>query len=293
MDENGWLGADGKYYGGADSAAKSFADKFGWKKPSPPAYPKERSERLRVFLCHAKEDKPKVRELYDRLSANGLDPWLDEKNLLPGQTWKSEITQAIQESDCVLVCLSQCAATKTGYVQKEMREALERADEQPDGRIFLIPLRFDHCDIPARFSEIQWVDYFEPDGFERLIRAFDNLSKWLNSANRKVLAPAPYGAILYLPDDERNLLIDIASEPSGTGLVRLRISKDSVSLDIFNGEHYENFVKKNSSDEVDYWRSVISKLVALNFLEQRDGRGEIFSITKAGYDAVFTLPNFK
>lgn len=187
--ENGWLGFGGEYYATADDAHRSYARRFGWKEPSPPAHPKEQSQRLRVFLCHAKEDKPQVRDLYVRLSASGLDPWLDERNLLPGQIWMSEITQAIRESDAVLVCLSHTAITKTGYLHKEIREALERADEQPPGRIFLIPLRFDECEVPERFHEIQWVDYFEPDGYKRLILAFVNLAGWLNRANRKVLAP--------------------------------------------------------------------------------------------------------
>ncbi|MFZ5910497.1 MAG: TIR domain-containing protein [Chloroflexota bacterium] len=41
--------------------------------------------KLRVFLCHASHDKPAVRELYQRLKAEGwIDPWLDEENLFPG-----------------------------------------------------------------------------------------------------------------------------------------------------------------------------------------------------------------
>jgi hypothetical protein len=40
---------------------------------------------LRVFLCHASADKPAVRELYEKLTARGIDAWLDEKKLLPGQ----------------------------------------------------------------------------------------------------------------------------------------------------------------------------------------------------------------
>ncbi len=38
--------------------------------------------KLRVFLCHSSQDKPIVRELYQRLNAEGwIDPWLDEENL--------------------------------------------------------------------------------------------------------------------------------------------------------------------------------------------------------------------
>jgi hypothetical protein len=40
------------------------------------------------FLCHASQDKPIVRELYQRLLAEGwIDPWLDEEKLLPGSSF--------------------------------------------------------------------------------------------------------------------------------------------------------------------------------------------------------------
>jgi len=41
--------------------------------------------RLRVFLCHAAGDKAQVRKLYDRLLSDGIEPWLDERQLLAGQ----------------------------------------------------------------------------------------------------------------------------------------------------------------------------------------------------------------
>jgi len=50
------------------------------------------SRKLRVFLCHASQDKPIVRELYQRLFAEGwIDPWLDEEKLPQVRigTWKS------------------------------------------------------------------------------------------------------------------------------------------------------------------------------------------------------------
>ena len=38
---------------------------------------------LKVFLCHASQDKPIVRELYQRLLAEGwIDPWLDEEKFI-------------------------------------------------------------------------------------------------------------------------------------------------------------------------------------------------------------------
>jgi len=69
--------------------------------------PDTKNRSLRVFLCHASDDKPAVRELYRQLCAEGwLDVWLDEEKLLPGQEWDLEIEKAVEAADVVLVCLS-------------------------------------------------------------------------------------------------------------------------------------------------------------------------------------------
>ena len=126
------------------------------------------NRKLKVFLCHSKDDKPKVRELYRHLVADGFDAWLDEEKLMPGQEWDLEIRKAVRKSDVVVVCLSKGSVTKTGYVQKEIRFALDVADEQPEGAIYLIPLRLEDCEVPSRLGKWQWVDLFESKGYEKL-----------------------------------------------------------------------------------------------------------------------------
>ncbi|MBP7687715.1 MAG: toll/interleukin-1 receptor domain-containing protein, partial [Thermoflexales bacterium] len=110
------------------------------------------SRALRVFLCHASSDKPAVRDLYQRLRADGFEPWLDEEDILPGQDWKREIPKAVRESDIVLVCLSKHSINKEGYVQKEIKVALDVAEEKPDDVIFLIPVKLEECDVPERLA---------------------------------------------------------------------------------------------------------------------------------------------
>lgn len=126
---------------------------------------------LRIFLCYAHDDKPAVRELYQRLCADGIDAWLDEKNLLPGQDWQREIHQAVRKSDVVIVCLSRGSINKEGYVQKEIKFALDIAEEKPDDIIFLIPLKLEECDMLERLNRWHWVDYFNVDGYSLLMRS--------------------------------------------------------------------------------------------------------------------------
>jgi len=130
------------------------------------------TRRIRVFLCHSSGDKLAVRQLYQRLKACNLDPWLDEENLLPGQDWEEEIRKAVQEADVVIVCLSRGSISKTGFVQKEIKFALNVAEEKPEGVIFIIPLLLEECTIPERLSRWQAVKYFEQDGFDKLMKTF-------------------------------------------------------------------------------------------------------------------------
>ena len=125
----------------------------------------------RVFLCHSSADKPTVRELYRRLRSDGVNPWFDEEDLLPGQLWEKEIPKAVRSSSAVIVCISQNSVEKTGYVQKEVSCALDAAEEQPEGRIFLIPAKLEDCDVPDRLKHLHWVNLFEPHGYERLLKA--------------------------------------------------------------------------------------------------------------------------
>jgi hypothetical protein len=135
------------------------------------------SRPLRVFLCHAFADKPQVRVLFKRLQADGFEPWLDETKLLPGYQWKHEIIKALSDSDAVLVCLTRQSVSKTGFVQREISAAIDLAEERPEGTVYLIPVRLEHCDVPLRLQRWQWVDFFETEGYEVLRKSLKALEQ--------------------------------------------------------------------------------------------------------------------
>jgi len=115
-----------------------------------------------------------------------MDPWLDEEKLLPGQDWQYEIRRAIKASDIALVCLSTKSITKVGFVQKEIKYALDVADELPIGTIFIIPLRLDECDVPERLQQWQWISMKDPRWYNSLMQAFDHRAESLGvSVKRK------------------------------------------------------------------------------------------------------------
>ena len=135
---------------------------------------------LSVFVCHAKEDKTTASGLFRRLASDGYDPWLDEEKLLPGQKWRAEIRRAVRKADAVVVCLSKKSVDKTGFVQREIRIALDAAEERPENSIYIIPARIEHCDVPERLSRWQWVDMFAEGGYERLRLALSVVRRGLS-----------------------------------------------------------------------------------------------------------------
>ena len=48
-----------------------------------------------VFLAHSSKDKPLIRQIYQKLTAQGIRPWLDEEGIAPGTKFQDEIQQAI------------------------------------------------------------------------------------------------------------------------------------------------------------------------------------------------------
>ncbi len=135
-----------------------------------------KSNRPRVFIAYAVEDRTFADRLFDDLTEYGFAPWLDRRKLLPGQNWPRRIEDAIASADFFIACFSQNSSGKRGGFQAEIRYALDCATRIPLDEVFLIPIRLDDCRVPARIQrETQYVDLF-PDwnaGLHRILRIIE------------------------------------------------------------------------------------------------------------------------
>jgi len=128
----------------------------------------------RIFLSYAHEDVASARRLFEDLREIGVNVWFDNESLLPGQKWKVAIEWAISNSRFFLALLSENSVNKKGYVQKEVKSALEVLDEYPDPAIFIIPVRLDACNpLDSSLRDLHWVDMFPhwEDGLERIVKS--------------------------------------------------------------------------------------------------------------------------
>ena len=148
--------------------------------------------RRHIFISYAREDFDAAQRLYQTLKQFGLPVWMDMADLIAGQDWQAEIRNAIRSCSCFLLLLSHRSITKRGFVQKEIREAMDIFLEVPPGEIFLIPVRLEECEpSDERIKRLQWVDLFPSweMGLQRLLTAVSSAGKYAGT-NRVKDAPA-------------------------------------------------------------------------------------------------------
>ena len=145
-------------------ALRKLADRV-WEQVRPPS----------LFLSYAKPDEERVEVIYDRLSGAGLRPWMAPRDILPGLNWPREIERALKEAQFFLACISPNSVYRRGYVQSELKTAMDLYRQQLGDDIYLIPVLLEECEPPDELEELQLqrVHLFEPDGWPRLELAIE------------------------------------------------------------------------------------------------------------------------
>jgi hypothetical protein len=115
-----------------------------------------------VFLSYARPDRDRVIQYFDRLSSSGFNAWMDCRKLKAGQRWSYEIERAAAKAVVVIVFISANSVERRGYVQKELKEALERRKSKLVDDIFLMPVILDDTGVPPELEEVHCV--WERDG---------------------------------------------------------------------------------------------------------------------------------
>jgi CheY-like chemotaxis protein len=116
--------------------------------------------KIEIFLSYAKEDVESARKIYNVLQRENFNVWFDEATLLPGQNWQIEALNAIKNSHFFIALFSNRSVKKTGFVQKELKEAIDFCQKMPESEIFIIPVRIDNCCAPYNMDKLHRLDLF-------------------------------------------------------------------------------------------------------------------------------------
>jgi hypothetical protein len=125
-----------------------------------------------IFFSYASPDRARVMPFYEGLEKQGLTLWMDVKNLLPGQDWDFEIKRALNKSSFVLVFVSRNSFDRRGYLQRELKIAVDKLDEHLIDDIYLIPILLDDAvDLPEQLKRIQTIKASDPKCVDLLLAA--------------------------------------------------------------------------------------------------------------------------
>jgi len=130
------------------------------------------SSKEKTVISYATEDYKIAKRLYDDLKNAGTEPWLDLEDLLPGQDWKTTISQVIRNCRYCLLLISEHSVSKQGYIQKEQKIVLELLAEFPLNEIYIIPAKIDNTEpIDERLKNIHPADLSDYEkGLKQIIK---------------------------------------------------------------------------------------------------------------------------
>jgi len=125
---------------------------------------------VRAFICHASEDKPVVHCLASFVEQQGIDVWLDEREIGVGQSIVQRISDGLEAVSHLIVVLSEHSAAKP-WVTKELSTALMRQLGQR--AVTVLPLRLDNTPLPTLLLDTKCADCRSSleSGFKELVDA--------------------------------------------------------------------------------------------------------------------------
>ncbi len=99
-----------------------------------------------VFISYARKDKVFAKRLIKELKQlheeGELKFWIDDCEMIPGDSILNSINSNIQKSKFLIAILSQ-NSLESGWVKQELREA--RIQQVEEKNIYIIPVKYDNC----------------------------------------------------------------------------------------------------------------------------------------------------
>src|SRR5882672_8664020 len=103
-----------------------------------------------VFVSYSRADEEFVKRLVENLRVEGVNIWLDQYDIAPGERWDMAIERALDRSTHILFVMS-----KSSVRSENVRDELDTAI---DGGKIIVPVLIEDCTPPLRTRRMQYTD---------------------------------------------------------------------------------------------------------------------------------------
>jgi hypothetical protein len=143
-----------------------------------------------IFVSYSHEDKLFARRLASDLRDAGHSVWIDETEILVGDSLIGRIVDAIGNVDFVAAIISK-TSTNSHWVQRELELASSR--EIDERRVIVLPILLDDVYLPGILKGKYYADFKEEnkyqESFEKLLERLGNETSVLDLSSKKMLRP--------------------------------------------------------------------------------------------------------
>ncbi len=249
------------------------------------------SDSKKIFLSHKGSDKDMVIDFKDTLEALGYEPWLDEEAMPAGSPVERAILQGMQDS-CAVVFFITPFFKDEGYLETEITYAIQEKRKKGD-KFVIVTLLFENSGggtvgVPELLKPYVWkTPNTRLQALREILRA---LPVALGNVDWK-------GGTTSITEAH-----EIPSTASGLSEEAKAILREAVKADGFiflmgtlGGTWIQVNGKVMNQDEkprtLARWEEGLEELRRRRYIKDAGHKGEVFKVTKEGYDAADALPD--
>jgi len=248
------------------------------------------SESKKVFLSHKGLDKNFVIDFKKTLEILGYDPWLDEDAMPAGTPLERGLLQGMQDS-CGVVFFITVSFADEGFLETEIDYAIAEKRKKND-KFAIVALQFvdEHGNMGEIPELLQTYVWKKPasrlDALREIVRALPVVPgtvDWRDEITGVVTVPKSRSTLTELSDEGKAILRAAASTDNGTILHTRTMGGEQIQA---GGKA---MVPEKHPRTVARWVGGLEDLCRRRFIKDLGHKGEVFEITREGYEAADEL----
>ena len=143
-----------------------------------------------IFISYAHEDAALAESLAHVLEAQGARVWIDQGELLIGDSLIERIAEAIAEFDFVAALVSD-ASVGSNWCRKEIALAMSKQLSRGARRVTVLPLRVGGVQMPASLTDVKWLDLNPTDLHACAVQVVRDAARHLDQNPQQALTHRP------------------------------------------------------------------------------------------------------